>query len=83
MMMTMKSEKDDMPKMATKSYSYGGRVAAAGSMEKPEKREMDAMVMKPRDPYTTKEEEQKRKEEAMASMSSFMTKMRVNPYCVR
>ena len=54
MMMTMKSEKDDMPKMATKSYSYGGRVAA-GSMEKPEMQE-GGMVMKPREPYTTKEE---------------------------
>ena len=70
----MKSEKDDMPKMATKSYSYGGRVAD-GSMEKPEKREMDAMVMKPREPYTTKEEEQKRKEEAMSFMPSIMKRM--------
>ena len=74
-MMMMKSEKDDMPKMATKSYSYGGRVAD-GSMEKPEKREMDAMVMKPREPYTTKEEEQKRKEEAMSFMPSIMKRMR-------
>ena len=76
MMMTMKSEKDDMPKMATKSYSYGGRVAA-GSMEKPEKREMQegGMVMKPREPYTTKEEEQKRKEEAMSFMPSIMKKI--------
>ena len=73
-MMMMKSEKDDMPKMATKSYSYGGRVAD-GSMEKPEKREMDAMVMKPREPYTTKEEEQKRKEEAMSFMPSVMKRM--------
>ena len=73
-MMMMKSEKDDMPKMATKSYSYGGRVAD-GSMEKPEKREMDAMVMKPREPYTTKEEEQKRKEEAMSFMPSIMKRM--------
>tara|TARA_A100001391_G_scaffold144382_1_gene102057 strand:- start:125 stop:355 length:231 start_codon:yes stop_codon:yes gene_type:complete len=74
-MMMMKSEKDDMPKMATKSYSYGGRVPAAGSMEKPEKREMDAMMMTPREPYTTKEEEQKRKEEAMSFMPSIMKKM--------
>ena len=76
MMMTMKSEKDDMPKMATKSYSYGGRVAA-GSMEKPEKREMQegGMVMTPRKPYTTKEEEQKRKEEAMSFMPSIMKKI--------
>lgn len=75
-MMMMKSEKDDMPKMATKSYSYGGRVAA-GSMEKPEKREMQegGMVMKPREPYTTKEEEQKRKEEAMSFMPSIMKKI--------
>jgi len=73
--MMMKSEKDDMPKMATKSYSYGGRVPAAGSMEKPEKREMDAMMMTPRKPYTTKEEEQKRKEEAMSFMPSIMKKI--------
>ena len=74
--MMMKSEKDDMPKMATKNYSYGGRVAA-GSMEKPEKREMQegGMVMKPREPYTTKEEEQKRKEEAMSFMPSIMKKI--------
>ena len=76
MMTMMKSEKDDMPKMATKSYSYGGRVAD-GSMEKPEKREMQegGMVMKPREPYTTKEEEQKRKEEAMSFMPSIMKRM--------
>ena len=63
--------------MATKTYAYGGRVAN-GSMEKPEKREMyegGGMVMKPREPYTTSEEEKKRKEEAMASMSSIMTRM--------
>ena len=72
----MKSEKDDKtPQMATKTYAYGGRVAAAGSMEKPEKREMDAMVMKPREPYTTKEEEKKRKEEAMSFMPSIMKRM--------
>ena len=74
-MVMMKSEKDDMPKMATKSYSYGGRVPAAGSMEKPEKREMDAMMMTPREPYTTKEAKEEREKQAMASMSSFMTKM--------
>jgi hypothetical protein len=76
MMMTMKSEKDDMPKMATKSYSYGGRVAA-GSMEKPEKREMQegGMVMKPREPYTTKEAEEERKKQAMSFMPSIMKKM--------
>lgn len=72
--MMMKSEKDDMrPQMATKSYSYGGRVAA-GSMEKPEMQE-GGMVMKPREPYTTKEEEQKRKEEAMSFMPSIMKRM--------
>ena len=71
--MTMKSEKDDMPKMATKNYSYGGRVAA-GSMEKPEMQE-GGMVMKPREPYTTKEEEKKRKEEAMSFMPSIMKKI--------
>ena len=70
----MNSEKDDMPKMATKSYSYGGRVAA-GSMENPEMQE-GGMVMKPREPYTTKEEEQKRKEEAMSFMPSIMKRMR-------
>ena len=65
----MKSEKDDKtPQMATKTYAYGGRVAAAGSMEKPEKREMDAMAMKPREPYTTKQAEEERKQQAMASM---------------
>ena len=69
----MKSEKDDM---ATKTYAYGGRVAD-GSMEKPEKREMQegGMVMKPREPYTTKEEEKKRKEEAMSFMPSVMKKI--------
>jgi len=63
--------KDDM---ATKTYAYGGRVAA-GSVEKPEKREMDAMVMKPREPYTTKEAEEERKKQAMSFMPSIMTKM--------
>jgi hypothetical protein len=67
-MMTMKDD------MATKTYAYGGRVAA-GSMEKPEKREMDAMVMKPREPYTTKEAEEERKKQAMSFMPSIMTKM--------
>jgi len=74
----MKSQKDDKtPQMATKTYAYGGRVAAAGSMEKPEKREMQegGMVMKPREPYTTKEEEKKRKEEAMSFMPSIMKRM--------
>ena len=71
----MKMKDDKTPQMATKTYAYGGRVAAAGSMEKPEKREMDAMVMKPREPYTTKEEEQKRKEEAMSFMPSIMKRM--------
>jgi len=73
----MKSQEDNMrPQMATKSYSYGGRVAD-GSMEKPEKREMQegGMVMKPREPYTTKEEEKKRKEEAMSFMPSVMKKI--------
>ena len=69
----MKSEKDDMPKMATKNYSYGGRIAA-GSMEKPEMQE-GGMVMKPREPYTTSEEEKKRKEEAMSFMPSIMKKI--------
>jgi D-arabinose 1-dehydrogenase-like Zn-dependent alcohol dehydrogenase len=73
----MKMKDDKTPKMATKTYAYGGRVAAAGSMEKPEKREMDAMVMKPREPYTTKEEEQKRKEEAMSFMPSIMKMKRM------
>ena len=73
----MKSQEDNMrPQTATKSYSYGGRVAD-GSMEKPEKREMQegGMVMKPREPYTTKEEEKKRKEEAMSFMPSVMKRM--------
>ena len=73
----MKSQEDNMrPQMATKSYSYGGRVAD-GSMEKPEKREMQegGMVMKPREPYTTSEEEKKRKEEAMSFMPSIMKKI--------
>ena len=73
----MKSQEDNMrPQMATKSYSYGGRVAD-GSMEKPEKREMQegGMVMKPREPYTTKEEEKKRKEEAMSFLPSVMKRM--------
>jgi len=64
-MMTMKDDKT--PQMATKTYAYGGRVAD-GSMEKPEKREMDAMAMKPREPYTTKQAEEERKQQAMASM---------------
>ena len=73
-MMTMKDDKT--PQMATKTYAYGGRVAD-GSMEKPEKREMQegSMVMKPREPYTTKEEEKKRKEEAMSFMPSVMKRM--------
>ena len=70
----MKSQEDNMrPQMATKSYSYGGRVAA-GSMEKPEMQE-GGMVMKPREPYTTSEEEKKRKEEAMSFMPSIMKKI--------
>ena len=64
-MMTMKDDKT--PQMATKTYAYGGRVAD-GSMEKPEKREMDAMAMKPREPYTTKEKVKEDREKAMASM---------------
>ena len=72
-MMMMKSEKDDMPKMATKNYSYGGRVAA-GSMEKPEMQE-GGMVMKPREPYTTKEKEEERKKQAMSFMPSIMERM--------
>ena len=73
-MMTMKDDKT--PQMAKKTYAYGGRVAD-GSMEKPEKREMQegSMVMKPREPYTTKEEEKKRKEEAMSFMPSVMKRM--------
>ena len=72
----MKSQKDDKtPQMATKTYAYGGRVAADGSMEKPEKREMDAMVMKPREPYTTKEAEEERKKQAMSFMSPIMKRM--------
>ena len=71
----MKMKDDKTPQMATKTYAYGGPVAAAGSMEKPEKREMNAMVMKPREPYTTKEEEKKRKEEAMSFMPSVMKRM--------
>jgi hypothetical protein len=74
----MKMKDDKTPQMATKTYAYGGRVAAAGSMEKPEKREMyegGGMVMKPRKPYTTKEEAKAEREKAMASMSSIMTRM--------
>ena len=78
MMMKMKSQKDDKtPQMATKTYAYGGRVAN-GSMEKPEKREMyegGGMVMKPREPYTTKEAEEERKKQAMSFMSPIMTRM--------
>lgn len=72
--MTMKSQKDDM---ATKTYAYGGRVAN-GSMEKPEKRQMyegGGMVMKPREPYTTKEAEEERKKQAMSFMSPIMKRM--------
>ena len=72
----MKSQEDNMrPQMATKSYSYGGRVAD-GSMEKPEKQE-GGMMMKPREPYTTKEEEKKRKEEAMSFMPSIIKRQRM------
>ena len=67
----MKSQKDDM---ATKTYAYGGRVAD-GSMEKPEKREMNAMVMKPREPYTTKEAEEERKKQAMSFMPPILQRM--------
>ena len=75
--MMMKSEKDDMrPQMATKSYSYGGRVAD-GSMEKPEKREMQegGMVMQPREPYTTKEKVKEEREKSMSFMPSVMKRM--------
>ena len=73
-MMTMKDDKT--PQMATKTYAYGGRVAD-GSMEKPEKREMQegSMVMKPREPYTTKEAEEERKKQAMSFMSPIMKRM--------
>ena len=74
----MKMKDDKTPQMATKTYAYGGRVAAAGSMEKPEKREMQegGMVMKPREPYTTKEEAKAEREKAMASMPlSIMKRM--------
>tara|TARA_R100001082_G_scaffold34947_2_gene18095 strand:+ start:3152 stop:3361 length:210 start_codon:yes stop_codon:yes gene_type:complete len=67
----MKSQKDDM---ATKTYAYGGRVAD-GSMEKPEKRQMNAMVMKPREPYTTKEAEEERKKQAMSFMPPILQRM--------
>ena len=73
----MKSQEDNMrPQMATKSYSYGGRVAD-GSMEKPEKREMQegGMVMKPREPYTTKEKEKEEREKSMSFMPSVMKRM--------
>ena len=73
----MKSQEDNMrPQMATISYSYGGRVAD-GAMEKPEKREMQegGMVMKPREPYTTKEAEEERKKQAMSFMSPIMKRM--------
>ena len=73
-MMTMKDDKT--PQMATKSYSYGGRVAD-GSMEQPEKREMQegGMVMKPREPYTTKEKEKEEREKSMSFMPSVMKRM--------
>ena len=72
----MSQEDNMLPQTATKSYTYGGRLPD-GSMEKPEKREMQegGMVMKPREPYTTKEEEQTRKEEAMSFMPSVMKRM--------
>ena len=73
----MKSQEDNMrPQTATKSYSYGGRVAD-GSMEKPEKREMQegGMVMKPREPYTTKEKEKEEREKSMSFMPSVMIRM--------
>lgn len=73
----MKMKDDKTPQMATKTYAYGGPVAAAGSMEKPEKREMQegGMVMKPREPYTTKEAEEERKKQAMSFMSPIMKRM--------
>ena len=71
----MKMKDDKTPQMATKTYAYGGRVAAAGSMEKPEKRQMDAMAMKPREPYTTKEAEEERKKQAMAPMLAPILRM--------
>ena len=71
----MKMKDDKTPQMATKTYAYGGPVAAAGSMEKPEKREMNAMVMKPRAPYPTKEAEEERKKQAMSFMSPIMKRM--------
>ena len=73
-MMTMKDDKT--PQMATKTYAYGGRVAD-GSMEKPEKREMQegSMVMKPREPYTTKEKVKEEREKSMSFMPSVMKRM--------
>ena len=70
----MMKMKDDM---ATKTYAYGGRVAN-GSMEKPEKREMyegGGMVMKPREPYTTKEKVEEDRKKAMASMPPILQRM--------
>jgi len=69
----MMTPKDDM---ATKTYAYGGRVAD-GSMEKPEKREMQegGMVMKPREPYTTKEKVEEDRKKAMASMPPILQRM--------
>lgn len=75
MMMKIKSQKEDKtPQIATKTYAYGGRVAN-GSMEKPEKRQMDAMAMKPREPYTTKEAEEERKKQAMSPMLAPILRM--------
>ena len=66
------TNKDDADMM--KSYAYGGRIADR-SMEKPGEMQDGGNVMKPREPYTTKEEEKKRKEEAMSFMPSVMKRM--------
>ena len=65
-------KKEDNPMV--KNYAYGGRVAA-GSMEKPEKQMQEGgMVMKPREPYTTAEEERKRKvSRALRAYASLVT----------
>ena len=65
-MMKSTTNKDDADMM--KSYAYGGRVADR-SMEKPGEMQDGGNVMKPREPYTTKQAaEEERKKNMFVSL---------------
>ena len=72
-MMKSTTNKDDADMM--KSYAYGGRVPADGSMAKPAAAAAGEPFTPP-NPYTTKEAEEARKNEALSLvMSSFRKSM--------